>query len=950
MLTKSSRTSAVVLVLAVLIITSCQQESLANIQNDKNTPVGNFSIQLSYGGLSLREHKIASQELSAYQNSAGIYQEDTDYNLIVGGHGTGLSPPTSSQWIDIAQNGFVVDSISAQTTPTVVDLSATPWFPPIGDQAQQGSCASFAVGYYSKTYQEAKDHGWNLTGATWTGGDDDGNVSLAYQNHVMSPAFIYNLINGGEDVGSDFETPIKLVCNVGICSWQNMPYYWQDCQRWPTQAAWSEAPLYRSDSTYNYQYLYVNTTTGISSLKNWLAAGNLAIVAIDAVDNLWNYSTHRIALNSQDLIDADYYTVGNLDHAATIVGYNDTITYMENGSLHSGAFKIANSWGKASWENVPDGCYWVSYEAMMKMGSTPDNPVVLFQDLNNYQPQLLAKFNINHDYPGDCKITFGLGTPSATVATKNFPDYIYGGKIPFCENNIVFDLTELKSSMTGMYNQRFFMQVYDAALDAGGNKSTGTINYFALGNTTATGTPLQTQNGQTVNLTLTLSFTEPTFAATPNSGAPLSVITLNGVGFAGNSIDLSYLNPITQTWTPIVSNLSLQSENFSYVTYTPDLLQSNPSGDTPALYDLIIYRAKDNSNSQTYNASAVKEWRRGLTSIGNITTTGLFGNNTNLASTVFVINGQQLRVCGRWFSPGNATLLWDNNVSLATATVDANGDLNTTIQVPNSTAGPHTLTVKNGFYTFNVNLTRLPKVTVNYADIWHTNNFSVDITADYGGTETYYRINNGATNNVTTNGQPTITTEGASNSVEYWTTWNVYGTSDRELNHATITGLKLDKTAPSGYMMINGGLTVTQSTTVTVFLSASDSTSGIKQVLFSNDEGCSQTTWEPFTLAKNWQLTNGDGAKKVYCQVQDNADLTTTISSYILLNTQSEPTATTKDTPGLTQQANPLPSPTTTPTPSLPEFNVTIIIALLAALTAFVLLADRHKKAKIFFG
>ena len=111
----------------------------------------------------------------------------------------------------------------------------------------------------------------------------------------MSPAFLYNLINPGMDVGSNFETPIRLVSNVGICSWEKMPYYWQDYTRWPTEDAWAEAPMYRVNSTYSYQYLYANTTQGIESLKNWLAAGNLAIVGIDAIDNLWNYQA-KIAL------------------------------------------------------------------------------------------------------------------------------------------------------------------------------------------------------------------------------------------------------------------------------------------------------------------------------------------------------------------------------------------------------------------------------------------------------------------------------------------------------------------------------------------------------------------------------------------------------------------------------------------------------------------------------
>ena len=46
---------------------------------------------------------------------------------------------------------------------------------------------------------------------------------------------------------------------------------------------------------------------------------------------------------------------------------------------------------------------------------------------------------------------------------------------------------------------------------------------------------------------------------------------------------------------------------------------------------------------------------------------GLYGNNTDLASTVFVQTGQSIAVSGQWFNPGTASLFWDDTVSLGTA-------------------------------------------------------------------------------------------------------------------------------------------------------------------------------------------------------------------------------------------------------------------------------------------
>jgi hypothetical protein len=95
---KSLKTLTVTAILVVLVFTSCLQQSLANAQSGKQQPQSNLSMQLSAGSLGVKAHKISAQELTAYQSALGVYQEGADYNHIVGGHGTGLSPPTVSSW------------------------------------------------------------------------------------------------------------------------------------------------------------------------------------------------------------------------------------------------------------------------------------------------------------------------------------------------------------------------------------------------------------------------------------------------------------------------------------------------------------------------------------------------------------------------------------------------------------------------------------------------------------------------------------------------------------------------------------------------------------------------------------------------------------------------------------------------------------------------------------
>jgi hypothetical protein len=172
--------------------------------------------------------------------------------------------------------------------------------------------------------------------------------------------------------------------------------------------------------------------------------------------------------------------------------------------------------------------------------------------------------------------------------------------------------------------------------------------------------------------------------------------------------------------------------------------------------------------------------------------------------------------------------------------------------------------------------------------------------------ETFYKLNDGPIFNVSTNGQPTISTEG-NNTLEYWSIWNVYGTGLNELPHVTLTGIKLDNTPPTG--TITTDIITTQTPTITLILSATDTASGIAQMSLSNDNSV-WSNWEPFASSKTWTLQDGDGQKTVSVQFMDNAGLTSTYSYTLTLETQP-PTATTIPTWSITMA--PTPIPVTTP-------------------------------------
>jgi hypothetical protein len=748
-------------------------------------------------------HKITLSELEALKNKIGVYEAGQNYSQLVDGYGTGMLPPTESEWTEIGAGSYSIDSVEYTIgAPAIaVDQSATPWFPPIGNQGAQGSCVAWSVGYYVKTFQEAKEHGWDLYGASWSGGYS-GQPTLSYQYKIISPAFIYNLINCGEDEGSSFYGAIRLACFVGASSWEKMPYNAADYTTWPSEEAWTEAAFYRGNSS-GYQSMSVNSDAGVSNLKNWIASGNLATIGVDA----YKYS----ALTSADIWTLEGYTNPSVNHANTVVGYDDSVNYTENGEVHYGAFKVANSWGVGGWEKDPDGFYWISYEAMkQRIGYC-----MFYYDIINYEPELLAAFEVNHQKRSECNIRIGLGNANSPIATKSFSQYVNGGDVPFPQNSIVLDITEFTSYMPTVDGQSFFLRVSD-----GGTSTIGNVTRFAVAQEESDDAPFQTDpvNPVYLNVTLTLrgqilistdagpsvpnqkvaagadvnlffsqlgwtsgqfrlhvsrdnlsevsegdvaytpmfdlndltastvtvyssangawqvgyswvNGTAPTNVAggeyffkasadssasvlvsdaavtlvgalqvTPISGPAGAAITFEGYGFSANiTVNITYLNPVTSTWVAIVNNtLTDAAGHFTYGTVAPDLIQNQPVGDNSALFDAIIFRARDNSDGEYYNVTdPFNEYRRGLSQVDSAVAAGLYGNNTDLTAAVNVEAGTSLTVSGKWFTPSNAIILWDGTY-LDTATVDSAGHFSKTVTVPTTDDGAHTIAVSNG--------------------------------------------------------------------------------------------------------------------------------------------------------------------------------------------------------------------------------------------------------------
>lgn len=163
-----------------------------------------------------------------------------------------------------------------------------------------------------------------------------------------------------------------------------------------------------------------------------------------------------------------------------------------------------------------------------------------------------------------------------------------------------------------------------------------------------------------------------------------------------------------------------------------------------------------------------------------------------------------------------------------------------------------------------------PITNDDYDGLWHTSDITVFLIAsdNFALNQTYYRVNGGPIKTIIDDGEPVITVEGINNTLEYWSM--DYAGNQEE--HHILTGIELDKTAPTGSTIINNGDVYTTSTSATLTLAAIDVTSGVYQVRFSNDN-VTWSNWEAYTTSKTWTLLTEDGVKVVIVQYRDNAGL-----------------------------------------------------------------------------
>jgi PKD repeat protein/C1A family cysteine protease len=364
------------------------------------------------------------------------------------------------------------DAALPMVLPASVDNSTLKYFPPIRSQGSLPSCGVFSGTYYAMTHMHALAR--NLDAKT--GGD-------AYR---FSPKWTYNMVNGGEQVGSWYYWAYDIGKKHGVATWAEFPYD-SDYRSWCMNAtAWRNAIDKRFD-----QYGYVDNTnqdTGIDQVKQLLNNGY--VLNIPTYISSWQYKTIG---NDPSTSEDDAYvgkqicywvngTAGY--HGMTVVGYNDTIWVDINGNGavdagEKGAFRIANSWGTGWGES---GFVWMAYDALKNPSAVVGGPSTSringwspsrahwVTARSSYTPTLVAQFTLNHLRRNQIRMNLGVSrTTDAAPNVSWLPNMIYGqggayafnGTTTACDGTFYLDFSDIVPS--GGDYMRYYLGIYDTA-------------------------------------------------------------------------------------------------------------------------------------------------------------------------------------------------------------------------------------------------------------------------------------------------------------------------------------------------------------------------------------------------------------------------------------------------------------------------------------------------------
>ena len=393
---------------------------------------------------------ISQETIQETKNNINLGGNKEDFNTLYEGHGTGLAPPSEEELNALVGKKWIKNLASKPTDSppgASYDLSLQNFFPEVGNQQSQGSCSAWAITYYAFGYLEAKDHGWN--------------ASEGEAMHLMSPAWTFNKVSTS-NYGSWMTTNAQIMVDWGCATFATMPYDDTDYYSWGDESAWREAPQHRPLDYYLIDFDEDNPNTTIDVIKNLILSETPITFAMHAGEFGPSFSDGNYIMSSTE------YDSTSLNHAQTIVGFNDTIS--DDGDI--GAFRVVNSWGTSFGD---DGYYWITYDCLKEIGLVLGDFYIhlcVVTDRLDYQPSLVATWEFD---PAPTRmnniITLGIGDYNNPLEYKTpwyQADYSYSFPtfmtVDMSEYNLYYELDN---------NLWFYLAV-------GSSSTSGSISSFRI--------------------------------------------------------------------------------------------------------------------------------------------------------------------------------------------------------------------------------------------------------------------------------------------------------------------------------------------------------------------------------------------------------------------------------------------------------------------------------------
>jgi len=437
---------------------------------------------------------------------------------------------------------------NVKTLPATLDNSTQPFFRPVFTQSD-GSCAQSSGIAYTFTYEMNRKR----------------NTSASNSQNQYPSHYTYNFLNDGDGDNGSWYTDGWDIIKANGCP--SLPTYGGQLNALDDQGWMSGYSKYESamhNRVKEYFAIKVDTPDGLLTLKHWL------------YDHLENASTGSLVNFSAGISNTGFnMTSDNIitawgfpsNHAMTIVGWNDNISYDYNGDgtitnnidingdgivdmrdWERGALIMVNSWG-TSWGN--SGKAYVMYKTLAESGPNGGivgNRVFGLRVKSDQTPQLIMRIKMTHNKRKMIKISAGIATDTDSAVPEHTIDFPLfnrqGGPYPMKGNNdnspieISLDISPLLDYISSATPANFYLIVNEN--DPYGTGSGSIIDYAIVDADQHVYTcaqhnvPLNNNSDTILSIDATINFDAPEITtnllptATPGQAYTHTMVAQNG--------------------------------------------------------------------------------------------------------------------------------------------------------------------------------------------------------------------------------------------------------------------------------------------------------------------------------------------------------------------------------------------------------------------------------------